>query len=105
VTTSEFVIAFTTVADRETAVRIARTLVDESLVACVNLLPVDSIYRWEGKTNEEPELLLLMKTRASRVAELERRLLELHPYNTPEFIVVGVTHGSERYLQWLAEST
>ncbi len=91
-----------TAPDAEVGARLARTLVEEHLAACVNLIPgIRSIYRWEGKVQEDGEVLLVIKTRQDRVAALSRRVHELHPYELPELIAVGVVGGSERYLEWL----
>jgi periplasmic divalent cation tolerance protein len=83
--------------------RIARTLVEEGLVACVNLLPIRSVYRWKTAVCEEPEVTLWMKVPDHGVDSLRTRLLALHPYELPEFIVLPV--GSEgslpAYLAWV----
>jgi periplasmic divalent cation tolerance protein len=92
--------------DLETLREIARTLVEERLAACVNLLDrATSVYRWEGAVEEAEECLAFLKTTAGRVSALEERLLELHPYEVPELIALPVTDGSERYLGWVREST
>ncbi|MFZ2490107.1 MAG: divalent-cation tolerance protein CutA, partial [Thermoanaerobaculia bacterium] len=85
---------------------LARELVGRQLVACVNIVErIHSVYRWNGAIEEEGEQLLVMKTMASRVDDLQRELLALHPYEVPEFLVLPVTQGSEPYLAWLAAST
>jgi periplasmic divalent cation tolerance protein len=90
----------------EIAASIARTVVEERLAACGNVLPgVRSIYRWEGKLQDEPEVLLVLKTRRSRFAALRDRILALHPYETPEVIALPVEAGSDAYLDWIAGST
>lgn len=87
------------------AAALARTLVDEGLAACVNVLPVmTSVYRWKGAIEEDRELQLVIKTVATRLPELEQRLRELHPYELPELLVVPVSGGSEAYLAWLTSS-
>jgi len=96
---------FVTAPDLETGRRIARAVVEAKLVACVNLLPgVESHYHWAGKLECGQEVLLLMKTTVARIAELERRVIAEHPYDTPEFVVTGIAGGNERYLAWLRES-
>jgi periplasmic divalent cation tolerance protein len=86
-------LVLTTAPDRETATRIARTVVEGSLAACVNLLPgVRSIYRWQGRIEESDEVLLVLKTTAARLLELERAIGELHPYEVPEFVVLVPDH-------------
>jgi periplasmic divalent cation tolerance protein len=90
----------------EIAASIARTVVEERLAACGNVLPgVRSIYRWEGKLQDEPEVLLVLKTRRSRFAALRDRILALHPYETPVVIALPVEAGSDAYLDWIAGST
>ena len=84
---------------------LARTLVEEQLAACVNVLPVmTSVYRWKGKVEQEPERQLIIKTSASGVAALEARLRELHPYDLPEFVVLDAT-ASAAYAAWVEENT
>ena len=95
-------IVLTTVANTEEAGRLARTLVEERLAACVSLVPrVESIYRWKGNVESATETLLLIKTGAEQLAGLEARLHELHSYETPEFLVLKVETGSNPYLEWL----
>jgi len=99
-------IAMTTVASEEEAGRIAEALVEEKLAACVQILPpMQSVYRWQGTVRRDREWLLLIKTPAARVKALEHRVRELHSYQTPEFLVLAVTEGSQGYLEWLAAET
>lgn len=97
-------IVLTTAANSEEARRIARTLVEERLAACVTLLPAESIYRWEGGIESAAETLLLLKTSLDRLPALEARLHQLHSYETPEFLVLAVESGSHAYLGWLHAS-
>jgi periplasmic divalent cation tolerance protein len=98
-------LAITTVAQRDTAMSIARTLVEERLVACVNISSaVESIYWWEGKLEQSAEYVLLMKTTTDRVDTLKSRLLTLHPYDVPEFVILPIESGSEAYLAWITDS-
>ena len=100
------VVALTTLPDAETGARIARALVDERIAACVSRMPeIVSIYRFEGAVHEEPETLLVIKTRRGRVADLERRLMELHPYDVPEFVVMDAAHVGSKYAAWLRSVT
>lgn len=95
-----------TAASEEQALSIARALVEERLAACVNLVgPVRSIYRWQGKVQDDREHLMIIKTRASMVARLARRVKELHSYEVPEVIAIPIAAGSKPYLEWLFEST
>ena len=86
------------------AQRIARALVEERLAACVNVVPgVVSVYRWKGVVEEEDELLLVIKTIGERVEQLKARLLQLHPYELPEVVVIPIGGGHGAYLAWLAQ--
>ena len=98
-------IALTTLSSRERAEQLAEALVAERLAACVNVLgPVASIYRWEGKVERDEEVLLFIKTTGAGVAPLQTRVLELHPYDTPEFVAFEVGAGSAGYLDWVVGS-
>lgn len=85
---------------------LARTLVEERLAACVNVLAdMRSVYRWEGVVHEDAERQLLIKTTADRLEALEARVAALHPYEVPEFLVLPVGGGSDKYLDWLHAAT
>jgi len=100
------VIVLVTAGAEKQANRLARVLVDEGLAACVNIIgPIRSVYVWRDAVEEEPEYLLLIKTRASLYARVERRVKELHSYEVPEVLAVSPSLGSRRYLRWLADST
>jgi periplasmic divalent cation tolerance protein len=102
----DFVIVLTTFPADGDADTLARTLVDERLAACVNILPpMRSIYTWKGATEYAEERQLLIKTKMNRAKELETRLKQLHPYDVPEFLVIPILDGSADYLSWVAEST
>ena len=84
----------------------ARSLVEERLAACVNLLaPMESVYRWEGNIEQETERQVVIKTSRDRVAMLWDRIRELHPYDVPEFLVLPIVDGNDAYLRWVADST
>jgi len=98
-------IVLTTCASPGEASRLARTLVEERLAACATLIPaVQSIYRWEGQIESSTETLLLLKTGPDQLTALEVRLHQLHSYQTPEFLVLGVDACSQPYLDWLQAS-
>ena len=101
---TEYILAMTTVADEPQARNLARRLVENRVAACVNQVRVASTYHWKGALEEEPEILLLIKTTRDRQEELQEMLLEAHPYELPEFILVPITGGSESYLKWLQDS-
>lgn len=82
------------------------TLVEERLVACVNVSPpVESVYRWDGAMHRDGERQLFIKTTAARIEALRVRVGELHPYDVPEFLVLPVEAGATNYLDWVQEST
>ena len=102
---TDFVLVLTTFPADGDAEVLARALVDERLAACVNILPpMRSIYTWQGATEHADERQLVIKTATHRVKALETRLKALHPYDTPEFLVVSILEGSSDYLSWLADS-
>ena len=84
----------------------ATSLVEERLAACVNLLPeMESVYRWQGRVDRERERQVIIKTTMARLEALEQRIASLHPYEVPELLVLPVTGGAARYLEWITEST
>jgi periplasmic divalent cation tolerance protein len=92
-----------TAPDAEVGARLARALVEERLAACVNVVPgVRSIYRWEGRIQDDAEVLLIAKTRADRCDELAARVRALHPYALPEVLALAASDGSLEYLAWVA---
>jgi len=81
--------------------KLAKSALEARLVACANLIPrLESLYWWEGKLEKATEVLLLMKTTQARVDHLERLILKLHPYDTPEFVALPVEAATKRYLDW-----
>ena len=100
--TAQPIIVFVTAGSSEEAVRLADMLVDANLAACVQILPqLQSIYRWKGKVEREAEVLLIAKTLSSNFEELERRVREIHSYDTAEIVAVPATAISAPYSQWL----
>ena len=94
-------VVLVTAPDAEVADRLAAALVERRIAACVNLVPgVTSVYRWEGAVQCDPEVLLLVKTTAARLRELEDLLQREHPYDTPECVAVEPTAVEARYLAW-----
>ncbi|OPY89215.1 MAG: Divalent-cation tolerance protein CutA [Smithella sp. PtaU1.Bin162] len=95
----------TTTEIKEQAQIIARYLVEEKLAACVQILgPIASTYRWKGKIETTEEWLCLIKTRGSLYAQVEKAIINLHPYETPEIIAVPIVKGSSDYLAWLDDT-
>jgi periplasmic divalent cation tolerance protein len=99
------VVVLVTAPSADSAAAMARTLVEEGLCACGNVVPgVRSIYRWEGKVQDDAEALLVLKTERRLVPELKARLPALHPYQVPELLVLAVEGGLPAYLEWVAAS-
>ena len=105
-TAGDVLIGFCTVPDRPAAQRIATALVEERLAACVNIVPgIQSVYRWEGQVEQSDELLLIIKTtRQAPMSRIRERLLTLHPYDVPEFLLVPVGSGLDKSLAWVGQS-
>src|SRR6266540_2555744 len=100
------VIVFTTIASTADGHGLASILVNERLAACVNVLgEMESVYRWKGVVETDRERQLIIKTTAERLSALKSRLHEIHPYDVPEFVVLPIVGGSDRYLNWLRDST
>ena len=98
-------VVFANVGSQEEAQDIGRIVVEESLAACVNILPpIKSIYRWKGKIEEEPEVMLIFKTIQDRLPALIHRVNELHSYDVPEIIALPIIEGHEPYLEWIREN-
>jgi periplasmic divalent cation tolerance protein len=98
----EPIAVFMTAANREEAVRLAEMLVNARLAACVQILPeMESVYRWQGKIERQPETLLIAKTMSSKFATLEREVRAVHSYETPEIVALPLTASSAPYLTWL----
>ncbi len=103
---TEEVVIFITAPNEEEAVKIARSLVEARLAACVNIVKnVRSIYTWQGNIEDDSEVLMIAKTRKGLFDLLSVKVRELHSYDVPEIIALPVTGGSEEYLKWLREST
>ncbi|GAB5603529.1 divalent-cation tolerance protein CutA [Thermus sp. FJN-A] len=95
-----------TVPSEEVARTLAKTLVEERLAACVNIVPgLTSVYRWQGEVVEDKELLLLVKTTTHVFPRLKERVLALHPYTVPEIVALPIAEGHGPYLDWLRENT
>jgi periplasmic divalent cation tolerance protein len=98
-------IVFCTCPDEACAERLARSLVENSLAACVNVIPgIRSFYRWKGEIQADGEILLVIKTDAEQWTELESFLKREHPYDVPEIVFLPITKGFQPYLDWIAES-
>jgi periplasmic divalent cation tolerance protein len=96
------IVVFSTCASAEEGQRVARTLVEKRLAACVNVIPgIRSVYRWNDAIEDEEEVLLLIKTSRALFEELREEIERLHSYEVPEVIALSIVDGSERYLSWM----
>lgn len=101
-----FEVVMTSCPNQRVGRRIAEALISARAAACVNMLGgVTSFYRWEGRVNEDREVLLIAKTKSERRSEAQRIILKNHPYELPEVVVLPMTAGHDRYLRWLAQET
>lgn len=102
---TEAIVIFMTAASVEEAARLADMLVEARLAACVQILPqMQSVYRWRGRIERQPEVLLIAKTVRSKFEELEKEVRAHHSYETPEIVAFPLTEGSSPYLKWLSDS-
>lgn len=92
-----------TAPSQQEAEMIAETLLQERLAACVTILPVQSIYRWQGTIHKDQEWQLLIKSDLDRFAELEIKIRQIHPYEVPEIIALPIMAGSQPYLNWISQ--
>lgn len=105
-TSSDVALIYITAPDKESAARLAKTLVEERLAACVNIgAPIMSVYRWKGAVETAGEIPVIAKTRRDLVDRLTTRIRELHPYEVPCVIAVPVVGGHAPFLQWVHEET
>lgn len=104
--TTDYILVHTTFPDRTKALAIAKTLVEEGLVACVSIdtAAATAVYQWEGTLEESDEFAARLKTRADRFGSLSKRLTELHPYEVPEIVATPISLGSPDYLDWINQS-
>ena len=100
-----FLLVLTNLPDQDIAKRLAESLVEKRLAACVNILDgCTSVYRWQGDIQNDREIPMLIKTHIDRFAEAREEILRLHPYEVPEIVAVPIAQGFEPYLQWIAAS-
>lgn len=100
------VLIYVTASNHEEALRLGRTLVEERLAACANLLgPITSVYRWEGRVNQDDEVALVLKTRADLADRLIDRARALHSYSCPCVVALPITAGNPAFLEWIGTET
>jgi periplasmic divalent cation tolerance protein len=98
------VVVTTTLPDQAAALELARALVEARLAACVHVIPITSVYRWQGAVEEQAEWACHIKTTVERSSELHARIRSLHPYQVPEILTLSVGNGDPDYLRWVTES-
>ncbi len=105
-TGEDALVVLTNLPDRDAALRLARTLVERRLAACVNVLGgCTSIYRWKGEIETADEVPVFIKTRQALYGEVEAAIRSVHPYELPEIIAVSVVRGLAGYLAWVGSET
>ena len=101
----KFLVVFCTVPDEETALNISKKLVENNLAACCNIVSgVKSIYRWQEKIEEDSELLIIIKTKATMYKKMQASLINWHPYEVPEVIALQINEGNKDYLNWIEQN-
>lgn len=99
---SEAIVVLITTPNTDEAAQLAEMLVERNLAACAQILPeIESVYRWQGKTERQKEVLVIAKTTKSNFEKLEREVRAIHSYETPEIVALPLTAGSLPYLEWL----
>ena len=101
---SQYSIIFVTVGNDLEAKNIARKLVEESIAACVGMIPQKSIYSWKGEIIEDSEVLLIIKTRKDMFNHLKETVLSIHSYEVPEIVRIEIREGHQPYLQWIEDT-
>ena len=100
------IVVFITAPNEDEAAKIARAIVEGRLAGCVNIIKnIRSIYRWQGRIEDEPEVLMIVKTQKGLFDSLMKRVKGLHSYSVPEIIALPIVEGSEDYIRWLKEVT
>jgi periplasmic divalent cation tolerance protein len=98
---NNYSIIITTTPNKELAKKIAKLLVERHLAACVQMLPIESIYQWQGKICEENEIMLIIKSKNGLFEEIKTAIKENHTYEVPEIIQTPITDGLPDYLKWI----
>jgi periplasmic divalent cation tolerance protein len=100
-----YIVIFSTASSQEEAQKIAEKLVAAKLAACVNSLPVSSLFTWKGKTEKEKEILLIIKSKRELFTQIEQMIKQDHSYEVPEIICLPISLGSKSYLDWIEQNT
>ncbi len=103
---NNYIVIYITTGSVNEAKKIGRSLVEEKLVACSNIIsPIRSIYSWQGKICDDKEALMILKTRKKYFKQIVKRVEKLHSYDVPEIIAIPIIDGSDKYLSWINEET
>ncbi|MDR2558751.1 MAG: divalent-cation tolerance protein CutA [Oscillospiraceae bacterium] len=102
---TKYSIIISTFPDKESAKRAAKLLVEKRLAACVQLLPIESLYSWQGKICNESEIMLLIKSKTDLLGEITAAIREIHTYDVPEIVQVPIEGGLSEYLEWIWDCT
>jgi periplasmic divalent cation tolerance protein len=103
---SRYCLVLVTAPDVKIARKLSTYILRDRLAACVNLVPkIESHYWWRGKIAKGSEVLMIIKTTGVKLRALEKNVITNHPYDTPEFVVLPITSGNRRYLQWIGDET
>ncbi len=103
---TDYIVVFVTAKSEKEGEKIAQSLLKEKLAACVNIVPgLKSVFRWKGKISTEEEVLLMIKTKDVLFEKLKKRVIELHSYEVPEIVALGILAGYEKYWDWLKKET
>lgn len=101
---SEYSITITTFADKESAKKTAKLLVEQQLAACVQIFPIESVYHWKGEICDENEVMLFIKSKTVLFDKIKDAIREIHPYEVPEIVQIPIADGLPEYLRWMDES-
>jgi periplasmic divalent cation tolerance protein len=101
----KLVLIISTYPDKKSISKIAKNLVKNKIVACVNISKIDSVYSWNGKIQNSSEYIAIFKTITKNKTKLKKKITETHPYDVPEIAEIDVTSINKSYLNWLIEST
>jgi len=102
---TQYCLVYITTKDEAEARKIGRALVEEKLAACVNIHPIQSIFRWQGEVRQENEVAMLVKTRTELASEVISRVKELHSYEVPCIVTLPIEKANPDFLEWLSQST
>ena len=102
---SHYSIIYSTAANKKQARKIVKKMIEEKLIACANIFPITSIYRWRGNIVEKKEIAIIMKTKSTLFNKVQETIKDLHSYEVPEIILLNITKGEQKYLKWIDEST